>query len=100
MFPEPKTENTGSTALSIFIAVLVLLLISGGISWFYFNSKGSSEKVATTPTTSEPTADTTVVTEPTVKTAPTVLAEAISQLDNELSVIGKDEQSDDDTINL
>lgn len=100
MFPEPKTENTGSRALSIFIAVLVLLLISGGISWFYFNSKSTTSEPVATTTTSEPTNDTAVVTEPTVKTAPTDLADAINQLDKELLVIGQDEQSDDDTISL
>jgi hypothetical protein len=101
MFPEPKTEKPASTALSIFIAVLVLLLITGGISWFYFNSKTSTpEPVATTtPSTSEPTSET-AVTESTITTAPTDIASAISQLDKELLVISQDEQSDDDTIDL
>lgn len=102
MFPEPKAEKPASTALSIFIAVLVLLLITGGISWFYFNSKASTpEPVATTttPTTTEPTSDT-VETESTITTAPTDIASAISQLDKELVVIGLDQNSDDDTIDL
>lgn len=101
MFPEPKTEKPASTALSIFIAVLVLLLITGGISWFYFNSKASTpEPVATnTPTTSETTSDT-VETESTITTAPTDIASAISQLDKELVVIGLDQNSDDDTIDF
>lgn len=99
MFPEPKTEKPASTALSIFIAVLVLLLITGGISWFYFNSKGSTPEPVATTTTSEPTTDT-EPTESTITTAPADIASAISQLDKELVVIGQDETSDDDTIDL
>ncbi len=98
MFPE--STNTGSKVFPILIAFLVFSLIVGGIGWFYFNSKSLTvEPVATTPTTNQPTSDTEVA-EPTVTTAPTELVSAISQLDQELSVIGQDEQSDDDTINF
>ncbi|KKU44433.1 MAG: hypothetical protein UX60_C0006G0007 [Berkelbacteria bacterium GW2011_GWA2_46_7] len=91
MFPEPKTENTGSTALSIFIAVLVLLMISGGISWFYFNSKSSApESVATTtPTTS--------ANDP-VETASTTISDALQDLDAELAAIDADLNSTDDDV--
>lgn len=98
MFPEET--NTGLKTLYVFIAILVFVLIAGGIGWFYFNSKESTpEPVVTTPTTDESSTDT-VTTEPAITTAPTDLASAISQLDKELLVIGQDEQSDDDTINL
>ncbi|MEK7535100.1 MAG: hypothetical protein AAB563_01715 [Patescibacteria group bacterium] len=90
MFPEPKTENTGSTALSIFIAVLVLLVITGGISWFYFNSKSSTpEPVATTPTTT--------VNDP-VETASTTVSDALQDLDAELAAIDSDLNSTDDDV--
>ena len=96
MFPEET--NTGSKALPIFIAVLAFLLIIGGASWFYFNTRSvTPEPVVTTPT-EKPAAETT--TEPSITLAPTELSDAISQLDKELTVIGQDEQSDDDTINL
>ena len=99
MFPE--TTSSGSKALSIFIAVLVLLLVVGGISWFYFNSQlKNPESVASTPTSDQSTPDLATATEPTITTAPADLATAISQLDNELSIISQDEQSDDNTIDL
>ncbi|MDP3992698.1 MAG: hypothetical protein Q8Q05_00545 [bacterium] len=99
MFPEPKAEKPASTALSIFIAVLALLVITGAISWVYFNSKASTPEPVATTTTSEPTTDV-VETESTITTAPTDIASAISQLEKELVVIGQDEASDDDTIDL
>ena len=82
------------------IAILAFLLIAGGIGWFYFNSRESTPELVEAPTTEESTPDTTTATEPSAITAPTDLTDAISQLDKELIVIGQDEQSDDDTINL
>jgi len=90
MFPEPKTENTGSTALSIFIAVLALLLITGGISWVYFNSKAPSTETATTTV---PVNTLSPITE-----AKTEITGALNDIDSDLSEIEADEGSEDDTI--
>lgn len=99
MFPE--TTSSGSKALSIFIAVLVLLVVAGGVSWFYFNSRSNDpQPVTATPTTDQPTTETTAVPEATINTAPTDIATALSQLDNELSIINQDELADDDSIDL
>lgn len=91
MFPEPKTENSGSTALSIFIAVLVLLVITGGISWFYFNSKSpATESVTTTPiSTLSPRTE-----------AKTEITGALDDIDKDLTEIEADEGSEDDTIDF
>ncbi|MCR4278029.1 MAG: hypothetical protein NUV80_02080 [Candidatus Berkelbacteria bacterium] len=92
MFPEPKTEKPASTALSIFIAVLALLLITGAISWVYFNSKSATpEPVATTA----PTNTLSPITE-----AKTEILAALDDIDNDLSEIEADEGSEDDTVNF
>ena len=100
MFPEET--KTGSKGLSIFIATLAFLLISGVFSWNYLNNKATIEAETTEPTTTttEPANDTDAATESTIKTAPTDLADEINQLEKELTVIEQDQQSDDDTINL
>ena len=86
MFPEP--QKGASKVVYVFIAVLVLLLIVGGVSWFYFNNITTVEPVATAPTTN----DTETVAEPTIQAAPTDIATSIAALDKELAAITQDEQ--------
>lgn len=92
MFP----EETGSKSkvLPVLIAVLLFLLVAGGASWFYFNTRTpASQPVTTTSTPATPVAST----DPVIVSAATVTA-AISDLDAQLAQIDNDLKSTDDTI--
>ena len=88
MFPEPK--KGASKVLYVFIAVLVLFLIVGGVSWFYFNSKPLNPGVATPSTTPG------VVSTDAVENASTTITTSLGDLDTTLAQIESDLLSTDD----
>lgn len=90
---EQSTLTSKGSSLSWLVAVLIVLLIVGGVSVFYLVTRQNQTESTATSTTSKSTQTRTDVsgTETTIKSL-------ASDLSKEMSAITEDQKSDEDTI--
>lgn len=96
---DPQTAPASPKALYAVIGVLLGVIIVGAATWLYLSNKPAPVVTTTTPVTATKT-PTTTETNTAAATASTTIANALTELDTNLTVMKADQDSDDDTISL
>lgn len=87
--------NSASKVVHWLVGILIVFLIAAGALFIYLRGQNTEEIAVNSPTT-ETATDTT----DSSASAETDIDTAVSELDDELTILAEDEASDDDTISL